>query len=182
MVVKETFRGQEILIRYSFRKGFRHQIGGFGINARAHELRLVAADPFLIAVACQFVLQRFFSLCTVRFGSFRFGLLFTPRQLGLFDEWEQNTEATAQSILKNLESQITGMQNYNDNMAKLTKAAVESNDPNFKAFVQAVSEMGVGAAGEVQALVTAMETDQTTFNEIVQGFDTMGTLKEEYAK
>ena len=102
-------------------------------------------------------------------------------QLGLFDEWEQNTEATAQSILKNLESQITGMQNYNDNMAKLTKAAVESNDPNFKAFVQAVSEMGVGAAGEVQALVTAMETDQTTFNEIVQGFDTMGTLKEEYA-
>lgn len=102
-------------------------------------------------------------------------------QLGLFDEWQQDLEVTAQSILENLNSQITGMTNYNSNMEKLTAAAVASNDPNFKAFVQAVSEMGIGAAGEVDALVKAMEGDKTTFNEIVSDFNTMEGLKEDYA-
>lgn len=102
-------------------------------------------------------------------------------QIGLFDEWSQDMEITAAKMLENLNSQITGMTNYNSNMAKLTKAAVDSNDPNFKAFVQAVSEMGIGAAGEVQALVDAMENDKDTFNEIVGGFDTMEGLKNDYA-
>lgn len=103
-------------------------------------------------------------------------------QLGLFDEWQQNTEVTAQSILENMQSQIEGMANYNKNMETLTAAAVASNDPNFKAFVQSVSEMGIGAAGEVQALVTAMEGDKETFNQIVGGFDTMEGLKQDYAE
>ena len=102
-------------------------------------------------------------------------------QIGLFDEWQQETEVTAADLLKNLQSQITGMTNYNANMKKLTDAAVKSNDPNFKAFVKSVSEMGIGAAGEVQALVDAMENDKDTFNEIVGDFDTMGGLKDEFA-
>ena len=102
-------------------------------------------------------------------------------QLGLFDEWEQDTEITAGKILENLNSQITGMTNYNSNMEKLTAAAVASNDPNFKAFVKAVSEMGIGAAGHVQALVDAMENDKGTFNEIVSSFDMFESTKERSA-
>ena len=91
-------------------------------------------------------------------------------QLGLFDEWEQNSEITFADIKKNLQSQITGMNNYATNMQKLSAAAVKSSDPNFKALVKSVAAMGIGAAGEVDALVKAMETDQESFNEYVAMF------------
>lgn len=92
------------------------------------------------------------------------------KQIGLFDEWEENHDTTFGDMEKNLQSQITGMKKYNSNMQKLTKAAVDSNDPNFKAFVQALAEMGVGAAGEVDEIVKMMETDETRFNQYLADF------------
>lgn len=92
------------------------------------------------------------------------------KQLGLFDEWEQNNDLTFADMEKNLKSQITGMRNYATNMGKLSKAAVTSSDPNFKAFVQAVSEMGIGAAGEVETLVSMMENEPEKFNEYIRMF------------
>lgn len=94
------------------------------------------------------------------------------KQIGLFDEWEENHDTTFGDMEKNLQSQITGMKKYNSNMQKLTKAAVDSNDPNFKAFVQALAEMGVGAAGEVDEIVKTMETDQERFNQYLADFGT----------
>lgn len=92
------------------------------------------------------------------------------KQIGLFDEWDESTELTISDIKKNLQSQITGMQKYNSNMQKLTKAAVDSNDPNFKAFVKSLEEMGIGAAGEVDLIVKAMEDGSGDFNEILSLF------------
>lgn len=91
-------------------------------------------------------------------------------QVGLFDAWEQDTEITAQNILENLTSQVTGMNNYADNMSKLSAAAVESSDPNFKALVQSIAEMGVDGAAYAQELVEAMEGDKDTFNAILDQF------------
>lgn len=92
------------------------------------------------------------------------------KQIGLFDEWEQNDETTFDEMEKNLDSQIEGMQNYATNMGKLSKAAVKSSDPNFKAFVQALNEMGIGAAGEVNTLVNMMENEPERFNAYVAKF------------
>ena len=92
------------------------------------------------------------------------------KQIGLFDEWDESTELTISDIKKNLQSQITGMHKYNSNMQKLTKAAVDSNDPNFKAFVKSLEEMGIGAAGQVDLIVKAMEDGSGDFNEILSLF------------
>lgn len=91
-------------------------------------------------------------------------------QLNMFDEWEQNSELSFKQMRKNLQSQIEGMNNYADNMAKLSKAAVESSDPNFKAFVQHLASMGIDAAGEVQTLVDAMENKPKLFNKYISMF------------
>lgn len=92
------------------------------------------------------------------------------KQIGLFDEWEQNNDLSFDDMEKNLDSQIKGMQDYATNMGKLSKAAVKSSDPNFKAFVQALNEMGIGAAGEVQTLVNMMENEPERFNAYVAKF------------
>lgn len=88
-------------------------------------------------------------------------------QIGLFDEWKQDTEITADDILKNLESQKIGFENYNKNLSRLTKMATESGDKNLQNFVKSVAEMGISGAGYLQALVDATYTDMDKFSEIV---------------
>lgn len=92
------------------------------------------------------------------------------KQLNVFDEWEQNSELTFKQMRKNLKSQIEGMNNYAENMGKLSKAATESSDPNFKAFVKNLASMGIDAAGEVQTLVNAMENKPKLFNRYIRRF------------
>lgn len=92
------------------------------------------------------------------------------KQLNMFDEWEQDSELSFKQMRKNLKTQIEGMNNYADNMGKLSKAAVESSDPNFKALVQHLATMGIDAAGEVQTLVDAMENKPKLFNKYVAMF------------
>lgn len=91
-------------------------------------------------------------------------------QLNIFDKWEQNSELTFKQMRENLKSQIEGMANYAKNMEILSKAAVESSDPNFKAFVKHIASMGIGAAGEVQTLVDAMENKPKLFNRYISMF------------
>lgn len=103
-------------------------------------------------------------------------------QLGLFDEWTEDTELTADQMLANLQSQGEGMKRYADNMKKLSEAAVKSSDPNFKALVKSLAEMGVDGAGQVQTLVNAMENDKDTFNAIVAQFgENSGTISDNLA-
>ena len=91
-------------------------------------------------------------------------------QLKLFEAWDKSTDMTAQDMLANLRSQTQGMSNYAQNMETLSKAAVESSDPNFKAFVQSLADMGIDGAAEVDVLVRTMENDKDTFNSIVAEF------------
>lgn len=91
-------------------------------------------------------------------------------QIGLFDEWSQESELTAEDMLKNMQTQTEGLANYATNLETLTKMAAESGDENFKAFVQSIAEMGIKGAGELQVLVDAAENDKETFNEIIGQF------------
>lgn len=99
-------------------------------------------------------------------------------QMGLFDEWEEDSEVTIDSMIKNLDSQIKGMQKYSTNMEKLSAAAAKSSDPNFKAVVKSIAEMGVDGAAYADALVTAMETDQESFNKYLSMIGGEGSREE----
>lgn len=91
-------------------------------------------------------------------------------QIGLFDEWKEDTEITKDTILANLKSQVEGLSKYSTNIEKLSKAAAQSGDENFKAFVQSLADMGISGADQVNALVFALENDKETFNAILGSF------------
>lgn len=103
------------------------------------------------------------------------------KQIGLFDEWTEAQDVSKESILANIQSQIAGMSKYNTNMSKLSAAAAKSSNPNFKAIVKGLAEMGVDGAAYADALVDAMENDQESFNEILAGFETTEGLKDDMA-
>lgn len=98
-------------------------------------------------------------------------------QIGLFDEWQQDTEVTADSIIKNLESQKVGFTNYNKNLSRLTKMAAESGDKNLQGLVKSIADMGISGAGYLQVLVDTADTDMDKFNEIVSDYSGIEELK-----
>ena len=100
------------------------------------------------------------------------------KQMGLFDTWEQDSEVTIDSMIENLNGQIKGMRNYASNMETLSAAAAKSSDPNFKAVVQSIAEMGTDGAAYAEALVTAMNTDQEKFNEYLSMIGGEGSREE----
>lgn len=103
-------------------------------------------------------------------------------QLKLFDEWDTENKASAGDMLKNLQSQTKGMQSWEANMKRLSSEAVKSSDPNFKALVQSINEMGVDGAAYAQALVDAMDNDKETFNAILNEFGANSTAKDNLAQ
>ena len=103
-------------------------------------------------------------------------------QVKLFDEWSQDSELTFEKILGNMDSQVTGMQNYSSNMEKLAKAAADSGDENFKAFVKYISDMGIEGAQIAQEMVKEMETEGGNFQEALAKFAELSGLKDQTAE
>lgn len=102
-------------------------------------------------------------------------------QMGLFDTWEQDTELSMDNIIENLQGQITGMRDYASNMKILSEAAVKSSDPNFKAVVKSIADMGVDGAGYAAVLVDAMQNDKDKFNEYLALIGGEGSREEAQA-
>lgn len=103
-------------------------------------------------------------------------------QIGLFDEWTQESELTAQDMLHNLQTQTEGFANYASNMETLSRMAEESSDPNFKALVQDIAKMGIDGAGYLQELVNTAETDSELFNALIAEYGNTEAAKENAAK
>ncbi len=103
-------------------------------------------------------------------------------QIGLFDEWTQEQELTAADMLKNLQSQTEAYQNYADNLETLSKMAVDSADPNFKALVQSIADMGMDGAGYLQELVDTAEEDSDLFNNLIAEYGNTEAAKKNAAK
>lgn len=81
------------------------------------------------------------------------------KQIGLFDEFQKKDGVTIDSLKKNAESRRQAIQNYAENLQKLIQWAEESGDESAKAYVQAIAEMGVGAATEVEVLANSADED-----------------------
>lgn len=103
-------------------------------------------------------------------------------QLGLFDEWQQNSELTAEQMVANMESQVEGMRNYADNMAYLTELAATSSDPNLKQLVQDFADAGISMAGEVDVMVKDIKSGGENFNKYLSGYGERTGIEKRLAK
>lgn len=66
--------------------------------------------------------------------------------MSIFEQFTKNTETSGQQLISNLQSQVTGLQNWMDALDKLEARCANSD------FIQYLREMGPSAAGEIEAL------------------------------
>ena len=102
-------------------------------------------------------------------------------QSKLFSELKVSYEKTARDIANTLEENNKAKQRYSANMAVLFKEVEESNDPYMRQFVQEIAEMGLGAAGEVDALVKSLEGDGVDFAAVFEAYKQSCTLDDTIA-
>ncbi len=66
----------------------------------------------------------------------------------LFDSVKEKNEVSGQELMDNLENQISAMESFYGNLEELSKRGVSSD------LVENIREMGVGASGELEALLS----------------------------
>ena len=79
--------------------------------------------------------------------------------LNLWNEASKNS-VTGNVLQKNLQSQVRVLEDYNEAIAKLEERNVST------AFINSLKEMGVGATGELEALVKMSDTQLNTYVEL----------------
>ena len=79
-------------------------------------------------------------------------------QLGLFDSWNSKIEMTAQDILNNLESQITGMEQWSENMQLCADRGINQG------LLQELADMGPKAAGYFEILANMTDDEISNLN------------------
>ena len=82
-----------------------------------------------------------------------------------FDEFNGGAEVSKEEIIKNLDSQIEGLENWSANMERL---AQEAGSGMSQELYDYLAEMGPQSAGLVQTLVDTLESDTGSFEEISQ--------------
>lgn len=74
-------------------------------------------------------------------------------QMGLFDRFEAETDLTSSNLIDNLESQVEGLENWQESLNVLKNRGIPD------AMVKELEDMGVSAAGEVE-LITEMTDNE----------------------
>lgn len=95
--------------------------------------------------------------------------------ISMFEEFSGGTKISASEILKNLNSQIDGIQNWADNMKILANSAGQGMTEEF---YQYLAEMGPESANLVQELVNTLNGDSGKFTEICDSWTEAMTLDE----
>lgn len=83
--------------------------------------------------------------------------------ISLEKEWEQGDSIGAHKMVENLESQIKGVEKWQDNMVKLAKATGDGFSQNL---YDKLVEMGPEGANLVQDIVDAMESGSEDFDRL----------------
>lgn len=79
-------------------------------------------------------------------------------QIGLFDEWDSKIEETSKDILSNLDSQISGMQNWATNIQKCAERGINEG------LLKELSDMGPSAAGYFDILAKMTDKEIAELN------------------
>lgn len=80
--------------------------------------------------------------------------------MGLFDEFSKNTEISGETLMKNLRSQVKGMEDWSKNMQELARKGIEEG------LLQELYDMGPAAAGEVAALNKMTNKQLQEYNQL----------------
>lgn len=99
----------------------------------------------------------------------------------LFDELEEKSTTSVETMRENLGKHIEAYQNWNENANILMDAAAESQNEDFQKLVSYVVSAGQEMAPELQALVDAYQNGDTSLEEITSDFGTMSTLADQVA-
>lgn len=79
-------------------------------------------------------------------------------QIGLFEEWDSKVEETSEDILSNLDSQISGMQNWATNIQKCADRGINEG------LLKELSDMGPAAAGYFNVLARMTDNEIAELN------------------
>lgn len=102
-------------------------------------------------------------------------------QKGLFDELEEAEKTSVEEMAKNLHKHVESYQNWNSNAKTLMESERYATDENFRAMVNSIVSAGTDMAPELQAIVDAFQSGDTSLETIVQDYGTMSTLASDMA-
>lgn len=83
-------------------------------------------------------------------------------QMNLFDEFDVKTELSKEKLLSNMESQITGITQWSDNMKTLAERGIDQG------LLQKLAEMGPEGAGYVATFVSMTDEELQKANELFE--------------
>ncbi len=83
-------------------------------------------------------------------------------QMSLFDEFDVKTELSKEKLLSNMESQITGITQWSDNMKTLAERGIDQG------LLQKLAEMGPEGAGYVATFVSMTDEELQKANDLFE--------------
>lgn len=102
-------------------------------------------------------------------------------QKGLFDELEEAEKTSVEEMAENLHKHVESYQNWNSNAKTLMESERYATDENFRAMVNSIVSAGTDMAPELQAIVDAFQSGDTSLETIIQDYGTMSTLASDMA-
>lgn len=102
--------------------------------------------------------------------------------IGLFDKFEQEEKATTASMIEGLNSQADAFEQYGDDLTAVLAWTAENADENTTAFVNALIDMGMDGADEMQALAAAIDSGSGDVDTILATFGNITGNKDLIAK
>lgn len=102
-------------------------------------------------------------------------------QKGLFDKLEEAEKTSVEQMANNLHKHVESYQNWNTNAKTLMESERYATDKNFRAMVNSIVSAGTDMAPELQAIVDAFQSGDTSLETIVQDYGTMSTLASDMA-
>lgn len=103
-------------------------------------------------------------------------------QSGLFDDLEESSTMSIETIRKNLEAHVQSLTNWNNNIQTLMSDARYGTDENYTAMVNYVVSAGQEMAPAAQGIVDAMQQGDTDLQAVIDGFGNLADLDPQIAE
>lgn len=99
----------------------------------------------------------------------------------LFDELEEKSSTSLETMRENLSKHIEAYQSWHENASTLMESEKYATDENFRDMVNYIVSAGQDMAPELQAIVDAYQSGDTQLEEITADYGTMSQLSEQVA-
>ena len=93
----------------------------------------------------------------------------TDNVVNNFGKLDTSLDMSLEQMKANFEENIKAYHNWNENIQTLMEAAIASGDQRQVAFVQQIQSMGIGAADQVQMMMSDVEGNLSSFGDLMGG-------------